>query len=125
MDKIISDPHTVQHGDMALFIDPRGKKHIIRIMNGGKFQTNHGQLLLDDLIGCPWGSRVKTHLGKFFIMVKPSLKEILQNIKRTTSIMYPKDIGFILLNMNIGKGNSIIEAGTGSGAMTLALCWVW
>jgi tRNA (adenine57-N1/adenine58-N1)-methyltransferase len=123
MEKEFSDSLTVQSGDLALFIDPRGKKHIIQIRKDGIFQTNHGQIVLNDLIGMPWGECVKTHLNKSFIMVQPSLKDVLKNLKRNTTIMYPKDIGFILLNMNIGSGNTVIEAGTGSGALTAALCW--
>jgi len=123
MNKKLNNPLTAQIGDLALFIDPRGKKHIIQIREGGKFQTNHGQLDFNDLVGCTWGSSIKSHLGKSFIMIQPSLNEILLNLKRTTSIMYPKDIGYILLNMNIGNGSTIIEAGTGSGAMTVALSW--
>jgi tRNA (adenine57-N1/adenine58-N1)-methyltransferase len=82
-------------------------------------------LLFNDVIGLPWGSRLKTHLGKTFMMVQPSLKDILENTKRATTIMYPKDIGFILVNMNISNGQSVIEAGTGSGALTTALCWAF
>lgn len=89
----------------------------------GKFQTNHGVIEFSNLIGMPWGSKVKTHLGKEFMMVQPSLNDLLISTKRTTTIMYPKDIGFILINMNIGEGTRVIEAGTGSGALTTALCW--
>jgi len=123
VDTEINTTQTAQIGDLALFIDPRGKKHILPLNAGGVLQTNHGQVVYNDLVGRPWGSIVKTHLDKPFIMLKPSLNEILLNIKRSTSIMYPKDIGYILLNMNIGCGNKVIEAGTGSGALTVALCW--
>lgn len=115
--------HTVQVGDLAQFMDPRGKKHILQLTSKGKFQTNHGHLLFEDLIGLPWGSQVKTHLGKIFLMVQPSLNDLLIHTKRATTIMYPKDIGFLLVNMNIGYGKKVIEAGTGSGALTAALCW--
>lgn len=122
--KTLNNPSSeVQVGDLAQFIDPRGKKHIVQITENGKFQTNHGQLLFQDLLGLPWGNRVETHLGKTFIMVQPSLNDILINTRRATTIMYPKDIGFILVNMNIGHGQKVVEAGSGSGALTTALCW--
>ena len=113
----------VNIGDLAQFMDPRGKKHIIQLTSNGRFQTNHGQISFEDIFGLPWGSQVKTHLGKTFLMVQPSLNDILIHSKRATTIMYPKDIGFLLINMNIGYGNHVIEAGTGSGALTTALCW--
>jgi len=123
VDTELNTAQTVQIGDLALFIDPRGKKHLVQLYARGMLQTNHGQVVFSELVGQPWGSIIKTHLGKPFIMLQPSLNEILLNIKRTTSIMYPKDIGYILLNMNIGCGDKVIEAGTGSGALTVALCW--
>jgi tRNA (adenine57-N1/adenine58-N1)-methyltransferase len=118
-----SNSFTVTCDDLALLIDPRGNRHIIQLKENGSFQTNHGQLFHNDLIGLPWGSRVKSHLSKIFVMVQPSLNDILLNTKRATTIMYPKDIGFILVNMNISNGKTVIEAGTGSGALTTALCW--
>jgi len=115
--------HTAQPGNLAQFIDPKGKKHIVNLTPGGRLQTNHGQIIFDDIFGTPWGSRVFTHLKKTFIMLQPSLHEILLHTKRATTIMYPKEIGFILVNMNIGQGCKVIEAGSGSGAFTTALCW--
>ncbi len=117
------DWKSVQIGDLIQLIDPRGNKHILQLPSSGKFQTNHGQIPYEDLVGLPWGSRVRTHLGKTFLLVQPSLNDVLINTRRATTIMYPKDIGFLLLNMNIGAGQHIIEAGTGSGALTTALCW--
>ena len=114
---------TAQPGNLAQFIDPKGKKHIIRLTPTGKLQTNHGQIIFSDLFGTPWGSQVFSHLKKPFILLQPGLHEILLNTRRSTNVMYPKDIGFILVNMNIGYGQTIIEAGTGSGALTTALSW--
>jgi tRNA (adenine57-N1/adenine58-N1)-methyltransferase len=110
-------------GDLIQLIDPRGNKHILQLASSGKFQTNHGQIPFEELDGLPWGSRVRTHLGKQFLLVQPSLNDLLINTRRATTIMYPKDIGFLLVNMNIAAGQRIIEAGTGSGALTTALCW--
>ncbi len=118
-----SETFITQNGDIALLIDPRGNKHIVQLVENSNYQTNHGQIYFNDLIGLPWGSRVKSHLGKNFFLIQPNLNDILLSIKRATTIMYPKDIGFILINMNINDGKSVIEAGTGSGALTTALCW--
>lgn len=112
---------TVQPGDIAQLIDPRGRAHIIQLIAGGKFQTHLGQLEFDDLIGLYWGSHVKSHTGKNFLLLQPSLHDILINTRRSGTIMYPKDIGHILLKMNITEGIRVIEAGTGSGALTTAL----
>jgi tRNA (adenine57-N1/adenine58-N1)-methyltransferase len=71
----------------------------------------------------PWGSQVFTHLGSSYFMLQPSLSDLLREIKRNTQIMYPKDVGFILVTMGIGPGVHVIEAGTGSGSLTTALAW--
>lgn len=115
--------HAAEAGDLVQLIDPRGNKHIFQLTPSGKFQTNHGWIPYETLLGLPWGSRVRTHLGKIFLMVQPSLNDLLIHSRRATTIMYPKDIGFILVNMNIAPGKRVIEAGTGSGALTTALCW--
>ena len=112
---------TVQPGDIAQLIDPKGKQHILQISPGGKLQTHLGEISFDDLIGVPWGSHIKTHTGKNFLLLQPSLHDILLDTRRSGTIMYPKDIGFILLKMNIMRGVSVIEAGSGSGAFTTAL----
>lgn len=111
----------VRPGDIAQLIDPRGKAHILQLTQHGKLQTHLGEISFDDLFGLHWGSHVKTHTGKNFLLLQPSLHDILLNIKRSGTIMYPKDIGYIILNMNIVRGTNIIEAGTGSGAFTTAL----
>jgi tRNA (adenine57-N1/adenine58-N1)-methyltransferase len=72
----------------------------------------------------PWGSQVFSHMGSTFFMVQPTLADIIQETRRNTQIMYPKDIGFILMKMGIGPGQHILEAGTGSGALTTALAWM-
>lgn len=112
---------TVQPGDIAQLIDSRGNQHILQLTPSGKLQTHHGEIIFADLFGLPWGSHVKTHLGKNFLLLQPSLHDILLNTKRSGTIMYPKDMGFILLKMNITRGTQVIEAGTGSGAFTTAL----
>ena len=75
------------------------------------------------MIGLPWGTQVFSHLGSPFFLLQPSLADLLLDLKRTTQILYPKDIGFILLTMGIGAGQKVLEAGTGSGSMTIALAF--
>jgi tRNA (adenine57-N1/adenine58-N1)-methyltransferase len=119
----LSQSISIEVGDYIQLLDSRGKKYIQKLYPNSKLQTNQGTIILSDLVGLPWGSRVKTHLGKEFLLVQPSLSDLLTSYKRTTSIMYPKDIGFVLMNMNICEGTKVIEAGTGSGALTTAFCW--
>lgn len=113
-----------QDGDLALLVGRSHKTFIVRLSTGGKIQTHRGVLNHDDLIGRPWGSQVFSHQGSSFFLFQPSLADLLLNLPRNTQILYPKDIGFILVTMGIGPGMHIIEAGTGSGAFTTALAYV-
>jgi len=114
--------HT-QPGELAQLVSPTNKSFIIRLTPGDKLETHRGILFHDDLLGKPWGTQVYTHQGRVYLLVQPSLGDILRDLKRNTQIMYPKDIGFILVSMGIGPGVQVVEAGTGSGALTIALAW--
>ena len=110
-------------GDLAELVGLRHKHFILNLQAGAIFETHRGILLHDDLIGVPWGTQVFSHMGAPFFLLQPSLADLLTNITRTTQILYPKDIGFILITMGVGAGQKVMEAGTGSGAMTTALAY--
>ncbi|MDO9349371.1 MAG: tRNA (adenine-N1)-methyltransferase [Anaerolineales bacterium] len=112
-----------QAGDLALLVGLRHKHFIFPLIPGGTFHTHRGILNHDELIGKPWGSQVFSHQGAPFFILQPSLADLLVDLKRNTQIMYPKDIGFILTSMSIGPGQTVMEAGTGSGSMTIALAY--
>lgn len=111
------------HGDIAQLVGLSHKNFIIRLQRGENLQTHRGIVSHDELIGKKWGSQVSSHLGNPFFLLKPSLGDLITATRRTTQILYPKDIGFILVSMGIGPGQHIVEAGTGSGAMTTALAY--
>ena len=108
-------------GDLAQLVGLRHKHFILTLQEGADLQTHRGVLKHDDLIGKPWGSQVFSHMGAPFFLLEPSLGDLLINLPRTTQILYPKDIGFILITMGIKPGQHVMEAGTGSGSMTIAL----
>ncbi|HLO31186.1 MAG TPA: tRNA (adenine-N1)-methyltransferase [Anaerolineales bacterium] len=108
-------------GDLAQLVGLRHKHFILTLQTGSKFETHRGILQHDDLIGKPWGTQVFSHIGSPFFLLQPSLADLITELPRTTQILYPKDIGFILVTMGVGPGQRVIEAGTGSGSMTTAL----
>ena len=97
------------------------KSYILKLESGRKLETHKGVLLHSDLIGRSYGSTVLSHLGTEFLLLKPSTSELARTLKRRSQIIFPKDIGLILLKLSIEPCQQVIEAGTGSGALTLAL----
>ena len=115
-------PSAIAHdGDLAQLVGLRHKHFILPLQAGARFETHRGILQHDDLIGKPWGTQVFSHIGSPFFLLQPSLADLINELPRTTQILYPKDIGFILITMGIGPGQTVMEAGTGSGSMTTAL----
>jgi tRNA (adenine57-N1/adenine58-N1)-methyltransferase len=110
-----------REGDLAQLVGLSHKHFIVTLQPGSDFQSHRGVLKHDDLIGKPWGSQVFSHLGAPFFLLQPSVADLLINLPRSTQILYPKDIGYILITMGIAPGQHVIEAGTGSGSMTIAL----
>jgi len=108
-------------GDIAQLVGLRHKNFIITLKEGARLETHRGILQHDELIGKSWGTQVFSHIGSPFFLLQPSLGDLLNDLPRNTQILYPKDIGFILITMGIGPGKKVIEAGTGSGSMTIAL----
>ena len=110
-------------GDLVQFVGLRHKSFITTLVIDKELHTHRGIIKHNDIIGLPYGSKIYSHNGSPFFLVIPSLAEVLLDFKRSTQILYPKDIGFLLINMGIGPGQHVLEAGTGSGAMTTALAY--
>jgi tRNA (adenine57-N1/adenine58-N1)-methyltransferase len=108
-------------GDVIQLVGLRHKHFIFTLVPDGELQTHRGVLKHNDLIGLSYGTQVFSHIGAPFFLLQPSLADLLNELPRNTQILYPKDIGFILVTMSIGPGQRVIEAGTGSGSMTIAL----
>jgi tRNA (adenine57-N1/adenine58-N1)-methyltransferase len=114
---------TAQEGDLVELTSLRKGFFIFRLEKGKTLQTHRGIISHDDLIGKEWGSEVLSHTDKPFYLYPVTLSGMLKNTKRNTQILYPKDIGYILITMGIGPGTRVIEAGTGSGGLTQALAY--
>ena len=110
-----------RENDLVFLMGRDRKSFIVRLEPGAELQTHRGVIRHDDLIGQPLGREVQSHLGYPFLVLEPSIHDLILGLKRTTQIMYPKDIGYLLLKMNVRPGSRVVEAGAGSGGLTLAL----
>ena len=107
--------------DLVLLLGKDGKRFILRLSPGDELHTHRGFIKHDDIMGQPLGGQVTSHLEYPFYLLRPSIHDLIMNIKRESQIIYPKESGYVLLKMNIVSGSRVIEAGTGSGAFTIAL----
>ena len=113
---------TITHdNDLIQLVGLTHKHFIFSLKAGAELHTHRGMIKHDDLIGKPWGSQVFSHTGAPFFLLQPSIADILNDLPRATQILYPKDIGYILIQMGVAPGQRVMEAGTGSGSMTIAL----
>lgn len=111
-------------GDLVELASTKSNSYVFVVNKGSVQQTHRGVVNHDDLIGKKWGSEITSHKGSQFFLFQPGIFSIHSTTKRNTQIMYPKDIGFVIMKMNIGPGCRIIEAGTGSGGLTQVLAFL-
>jgi tRNA (adenine57-N1/adenine58-N1)-methyltransferase len=108
-------------GDRVLLVDNRRRRHLITLVPGGQFHTHAGIVQHDDLIDCEEGTTVRTTRGVRLTAVRPTLAEYILEMPRGAQVIYPKDIGPILMLADVFPGARILESGVGSGALTMAL----
>jgi tRNA (adenine57-N1/adenine58-N1)-methyltransferase len=109
-------------GEPVLLIDERrGKRHLIVLRPGQHFHTDRGYIGHDALVGAIDGTTVKTSLGIRYLALRPTLGEYVLEMPRGAQVIYPKDLATICFFADVGPGQTAVEAGLGSGALTLAL----
>jgi len=114
---------TINEGDHILLYLNRKKTYLVKVEKGKSFHTHKGFIQLDNLIAKQHGTRIKSNTGTEFIALKPLLPDYIFKSQRKTQITYPKDIALIVMFSGIGPGSRVVEAGTGTGALTSALAY--
>ena len=108
-------------GERALLFDSKGRRYLVSLENGGEFHTHAGTVPHDIILGQQEGTIVRSSLGARYIAVRPTLAEIVLKMPRGAQVIYPKDLGQILVMADISPGSRVLEAGLGSGALSMAL----
>ncbi len=108
-------------GDQALITDRKGRRYLIKLDAAGTFHTHLGNFAHSDLLGREDGSRLVTSQGHWLLAVRPTMADFVRLMPRIATVVYPKDLGPILIYGDIFPGARVLEAGTGSGAVTIAL----
>jgi tRNA (adenine57-N1/adenine58-N1)-methyltransferase len=110
-----------QDGEQTLLIDQRGKRHLIFLRKGDTFHSDRGFILHDTVIGQPDGSWHRSSKGTRYLALRPTLAEYVLDMPRGAQVIYPKDLAMVMFWADIFPGARVLEAGMGSGALTLAL----
>lgn len=108
-------------GDRVQLTGPKGKLHTITLRDGGELHTHHGVLRHEALVGQPDGSVVTGSGGHEYLALRPLLRDFVMSMPRGAAIVYPKDSAQILADADIFPGARVVEAGVGSGALSLWL----
>jgi tRNA (adenine57-N1/adenine58-N1)-methyltransferase len=112
---------TIAYGDIVLITGKDRRTFIRTVSEGKRFECHLGYINYDDIVGLPYGEQVATQLGHTLFILPPNTDDIVSHLQREGQIIFPKDLGYIALKLGIRPGVRVIEAGTGSGALTLTL----
>jgi len=108
-------------GDRVQVRDPKGRFHQVILVCGGRFQSNRGGFNHNDVIGRPDGQVIVTEEGRQFQILRPLQVDYVMSMPRGAAVVYPKDAGVITHMGDIFPGATVVEAGAGSGALSMAL----
>lgn len=109
----------IQAGEPVLLVSEEGKRYLVHVTTDGVWYTHRGQFPLSEIIGHPFGQVVTTHRGQRFLVLRPTTSDLLRNLKRITQIVFPKDAARLVMELDLWDGRRIIEAGSGSGGLTM------
>jgi tRNA (adenine57-N1/adenine58-N1)-methyltransferase len=111
----------LQADEFILLTDQTGRHFLTRLRERGEFHCHHGIIRYENILGKAEGARLETSLGKTMWVFRPRLQDYQMEMPRSSTIIYPKDIGMVLVWADIFPGARVLEAGAGSGALSLAL----
>jgi tRNA (adenine57-N1/adenine58-N1)-methyltransferase len=119
-EKQLTDQKICEGDYILLYLSPR-KTYLVKTEKGKTFHTHKGFIKFDDVIGKEYGSTIQSSLNIEFALLKPLLSDYIMKSARQTQINYPKDIALIIMFSGIGPGSLVVEAGTGTAALTTAI----
>jgi tRNA (adenine57-N1/adenine58-N1)-methyltransferase catalytic subunit len=112
---------TIQDGSYVLLFHTYRNKWLTRVAREKKVHTHIGVIDVSSIIGCEYGTIVKTSDGKIIHLLEPTIHDFIMKSERRTQIIYPKDLGYIVARTGLKSGSQVLEIGTGSGGLTTFL----
>jgi tRNA (adenine57-N1/adenine58-N1)-methyltransferase len=112
---------TLSEGDLVQLVDNKDRRYQGTLTPGKQFHFHSGIIDHDELIGLPEGSTVRSSKNQAFTILRPTLSEFVLKMPRGAQVIYPKDLGPILMLADIGPDMVVLESGVGSGALSMAM----
>jgi tRNA (adenine57-N1/adenine58-N1)-methyltransferase catalytic subunit len=109
-------------GERVLLVDSRDRHFLVRLQAEGTFHFHGGAVPHDLILGAEEGTVVHSNMGARLLCLRPRLADFVLKMPRGAQVIYPKDVGAILVHADVAPGSRVLEAGTGSGSLTMALC---
>ena len=116
-----SPRYVFKENEYAMIVDRRGRRYLARLRAAAAFESHIGNFPHAELVGREEGAWVTTSMGHNVFAVKPTMADFTQAMPRIATVVYPKDLGAVLVHGDIFPGAAVLEAGCGSGALTIAL----
>jgi len=110
----------ISDGERVVLIDEEGRKYLVQV-GQRKLHTKFGMIDLAEIIDKEPGAKIKSHLGKVFAVLRPSMVDYMQKLRRVPQILLPKDAGQIAAHTGVGPGCFVVDAGAGSGSLAIFL----
>jgi tRNA (adenine57-N1/adenine58-N1)-methyltransferase catalytic subunit len=104
-----------------MLIDAKDRQYLITLREGGEFHTHAGVVQHSDIVGRSEGVLARGTNDRSFLVLRPTLADVIVKMPRGAQVIYPKDLGAILMEADIAPGQRVLEAGVGSGALSMAM----
>jgi len=111
----------LKDGELVMLVDRKKRRYLTTLQAGGEFHSHAGALPHDDLIGQEEGQEFRSGRNAAYLVVRPTLSDFVLKMKRGAQVIYPKDLGPILIQADIFPGARVFESGLGSGALSMTL----
>ncbi|HZD71207.1 MAG TPA: tRNA (adenine-N1)-methyltransferase [Actinomycetes bacterium] len=116
-----SPARPIEPGERVLLQDAKGRRYLVTLQAGATFHSHRGRLAHDDVIGRQEGDVVATDLGQRLLVLRPTLADWVVKMPRGAQVIYPRTIALMVMAADVRPGMTVLEAGAGSGALSIAL----
>jgi tRNA (adenine57-N1/adenine58-N1)-methyltransferase len=113
--------HALALGDRVVLVDGKSRRYLVTLRAGAEFHTHSGYIPHDEIVGRHEGATFKTTKGMLYTALRPTLEDFVLLMPRGAQVIYPKDLGPILMLADIAPGVRVLESGVGSGALSMAM----